>query len=261
MGKNARHNSQRNIHYTACLLNFCCFLLSSISSLLFDCHPPFPKNTMSLESTHSKVSKAFNTPSPDLASIKTQLTKAKIELTQSGLLVPSPQDARSNPSQVAMARDILEIGALASVRQKDVEGFDRYMGLLRVFYDDCRFVFSSPQPPFCSLPPLIQANNQPLPFDYYFFFFSEPLPPSKSQEPLLGLSLLRLLSSNLISQFHITLETLPAELVASSPFIKHPVNLERWLMEGSYSKVWRARKEVPREEYGYFVGELMGTIR
>lgn len=32
-------------------------------------------------------------------------------------------------------------------------------------------------------------------------------------------------------------------------------------MEGSYSKVWRARKEVPREEYGFFVDELMGTIR
>jgi 26S proteasome regulatory subunit N12 len=32
-------------------------------------------------------------------------------------------------------------------------------------------------------------------------------------------------------------------------------------MEGSYSKVWRARKEVPREEYSYFVDELMGTIR
>lgn len=32
-------------------------------------------------------------------------------------------------------------------------------------------------------------------------------------------------------------------------------------MEGSYSKVWRARKEVPREEYTFFVEELMGTIR
>lgn len=87
------------------------------------------------------------------------------------------------------------------------------------------------------------------------------LPPSESLEPLLGLSLLRLLSSNLISQFHTTLETLPPALIASSPFIQHPVNLERWLMEGSYSKVWRARKEVPREEYSYFVEELMGTIR
>lgn len=32
-------------------------------------------------------------------------------------------------------------------------------------------------------------------------------------------------------------------------------------MEGSYSKVWRSRAQVPREEYRYFVEELMGTIR
>jgi len=32
-------------------------------------------------------------------------------------------------------------------------------------------------------------------------------------------------------------------------------------MEGSYSKVWRARQEAPKEEYKYFVDGLMGTIR
>ncbi|MCO5581028.1 hypothetical protein L7F22_034903 [Adiantum nelumboides] len=182
---------------------------------------------MSLKNTHAALVKSFASSKPDLGSIKTQLTRAKIELTQSGLLVPSPADAAAHPSEVAMARDVLEIGALSSVRQRDVESFDRYMGLLHVFYNDC----------------------------------STHLPPSQSQEALLGLCLLRLLSSNSISQFHTTLEALPAHLVASSPYIQHPVHLERWLMEGSYSKVWRARKEVPREEYSYFVDELMGTIR
>ncbi|PWN86541.1 hypothetical protein FA10DRAFT_304859 [Acaromyces ingoldii] len=182
---------------------------------------------MSLKNTHAALVKSFASSKPDLGSIKTQLTRAKIELTQSGLLVPSPADAAAHPSEVAMARDVLEIGALSSVRQRDVESFDRYMGLLHVFYNDC----------------------------------STHLPPSQSQEALLGLCLLRLLSSNSISQFHTTLEALPPHLVASSPYIQHPVHLERWLMEGSYSKVWRARKEVPREEYSYFVDELMGTIR
>jgi 26S proteasome regulatory subunit N12 len=37
--------------------------------------------------------------------------------------------------------------------------------------------------------------------------------------------------------------------------------LERWLMEGSYSKVWNAREEAPAEEYKFFVDSLMGTIR
>lgn len=32
-------------------------------------------------------------------------------------------------------------------------------------------------------------------------------------------------------------------------------------MEGSYSKVWRAREQAPRPEYAFFVESLMGTIR
>jgi 26S proteasome regulatory subunit N12 len=57
------------------------------------------------------------------------------------------------------------------------------------------------------------------------------------------------------------LETLDADVIAENIFIKHPVNLERWLMEGSYSKVWNAREEAPAEEYKFFVDSLMGTIR
>lgn len=57
------------------------------------------------------------------------------------------------------------------------------------------------------------------------------------------------------------LEMLPAELVRDSPYIQHPVLLERWLMEGSYSNVWRERQNVPREEFQFFVDMLMVTIR
>ena len=37
-------------------------------------------------------------------------------------------------------------------------------------------------------------------------------------------------------------------------FISYPVKLERWLMEGSYDRVWGATKRegVPSEEYGVF---------
>lgn len=73
--------------------------------------------------------------------------------------------------------------------------------------------------------------------------------------------LLRLLSSNAIASFHTTLETLPQPLIQDSPYLQHPINLERWLMEGSYSKVWRSRDQVPREEYKFFVDGLMLTIR
>jgi len=87
------------------------------------------------------------------------------------------------------------------------------------------------------------------------------LPPSPRQYPLQGLNLIRLLTQNRIADFHTTLESLPAEALHDDPYIKHPVNLERWLMEGSYSKVWGAREEAPAEEYKFFVDSLMGTIR
>ncbi|KAF8760231.1 CSN8/PSMD8/EIF3K family [Rhizoctonia solani] len=86
---------------------------------------------------------------------------------------------------------------------------------------------------------------------------------SSFDAPLQGLNLLRLLTQNRIAEFHTTIEGLPSSSI-SSPYIQHPVNLERWLMEGSYSKVWNARSEpLPsyEQEYGYFMESLMGTIR
>lgn len=92
---------------------------------------------------------------------------------------------------------------------------------------------------------------------------SSVLPPSKREYPIRGLNLIRLLTQNRIAEFHTTLESLPlsADAIAENPFIRHPVDLERWLMEGSYSKVWNAREEAPAEEYKFFVDSLMGTIR
>jgi len=89
------------------------------------------------------------------------------------------------------------------------------------------------------------------------------LPPSKREFPVRGLNLIRLLTQNRIADFHTTLESLPlpADEIGANPYIAHPVNLERWLMEGSYSKVWNAREEAPAEEYKFFVDSLMGTIR
>jgi 26S proteasome regulatory subunit N12 len=86
------------------------------------------------------------------------------------------------------------------------------------------------------------------------------LPPSQHEYAIRGLHLIRLLTQNRIADFHTALESLPAAAV-DSPYIAHPVNLERWLMEGSYAKVWGARAEAPAAEYGYFVDSLMGTIR
>ena len=37
-------------------------------------------------------------------------------------------------------------------------------------------------------------------------------------------------------------------------YLRYPIKLERWLMEGSYDLVWKAMasREVPSEEYGVF---------
>jgi len=94
------------------------------------------------------------------------------------------------------------------------------------------------------------------------FILSSVLPPSPRQFAVQGLNLIRLLTQNRIADFHTTLESLPpSALTSDNAFIMHPVNLERWLMEGSYSKVWGAREEAPAEEYKFFVDSLMGTIR
>lgn len=93
--------------------------------------------------------------------------------------------------------------------------------------------------------------------------YSSNLPPSPRQYPVIGLNLTRLLTQNRIADFHTTLEAIklsPDELFENQ-YIKHPVSVERWLMEGSYSKLWGARQEAPTEEYRLFVDSLMGTIR
>lgn len=89
----------------------------------------------SLRSQHDALLKAFSSRSPDLKSIGTQLTQLKIALTQAGLLVPN---ASAKPDDLVLTRDILEVGALWSIRMKDVKSFDRYVDLLRVFYNDLR---------------------------------------------------------------------------------------------------------------------------
>ena len=125
--------------------------------------------------------------------------------------------------------------------------FDRYFSLLQTFYTDYRFVS------------LMLVRHTYATFN----FVSSVLPPSKRELPIRGLNLIRLLTQNRIADFHTTLESLPirADAITDNPYISHPVNLERWLMEGSYSKVWNAREEAPAEEYKFFVDSLMGTIR
>jgi len=166
----------------------------------------------------------FEKKPPNLEKCGALLAQLKIALLEAGLLFPQ---GNPNHDDLVVTRDILEIGALWSIRSKDVPSFDRYFSQLETFYVD----------------------------------YSTILRPSHRQYCLQGLNLIRLLTQNRIADFHTKLESLPADALHDNKYIKHPVNLERWLMEGSYSKVWGAREEAPAEEYKFFVDSLMGTIR
>ncbi|KAH7887867.1 SAC3/GANP/Nin1/mts3/eIF-3 p25 family-domain-containing protein [Phlebopus sp. FC_14] len=179
-----------------------------------------------LAGLYKELQRAFDARPTDLKKCGALLSQLKIGLIETGLLLPNGEASQQD---MVIARDILEIGAFCSIRTKDVPSFDRYFSQLHTYYTD----------------------------------FRSSLPPSEREFPVRGLNLIRLLTQNRIADFHTTLESLPlpADEINTNPYIKHPVNLERWLMEGSYSKVWNAREEAPAEEYKFFVDSLMGTIR
>lgn len=167
-----------------------------------------------LQTIASSLKRSFT--SKDYRSVASQLTAAKIALLQRNALIPSPATPKAI---LPLARDILEIAALASIHLNDEPAFSRYYAQLQPFYDD-------------------DANITP---------------PSANKSKLIGLYLLLLLSNNDIAEFHTALETLVG-VAEDDNFIQYPVMLERWLMEGSYDKVWNATKssEVPSEEYSLF---------
>lgn len=72
----------------------------------------------------------------------------------------------------------------------------------------------------------------------------------------MGLHLLLLLSQNKIADFHTELETIDTE---DDMFVQYPVMLEKWLMEGSYDKVWNATRagKVPADEYKIFSSVIL----
>ena len=146
--------------------------------------------------------------------VATNLSKAKLYLVSNNLLFPSPSAPRAS---ILLAREILEIGALNSIHQINKTSFRRYHAQLQPFYDDLT------------------------------------LPKSVNQEKIIGLYLLLLLSENETAEFHTVLEVLGGE-GDWGEFVKYPVMLERWLMEGSYDKIWEATrgKTVPSEEFGQF---------
>ena len=161
------------------------------------------------------------------------LSRAKRSLLLENALIPTPS---TSPQLISLAREVLELGALASIRQTDAPAFTRYYQQLQPFYDLERHAST----------PGESAGNVD---------FS-----TSQRSKITGLYLLLLLSMGDSTSFHTVLEGLVEEAslngksVEDDPYIKYPVHLERNLMEGSYDKVWRETKSerVPSEDFGLF---------
>ncbi|KAL2194521.1 SAC3/GANP/Nin1/mts3/eIF-3 p25 family-domain-containing protein [Corynascus similis CBS 632.67] len=164
------------------------------------------------------------------------LSRAKLLLLKLDALTPPSSTSSPRPALLALARDTYEQGALASIRARDPAAFTRYVSQLRPFYE------------------LLPAQDG-----------------EDERNKITGLYLLLLLTQGLYGEFHSELEALSMTTAAAGGgvdvegdrYLGYPIRLERWLMEGSYDRVWKAMKkgEVPCEEFGVFSEILTSQIR
>jgi len=87
------------------------------------------------------------------------------------------------------------------------------------------------------------------------------MPPSSKKCSVLGLYLLYLLSFNKISEYHTEIELIPMQELKSDPFIKVPVSLEAYFVEGSYNMILKSKHNLPRKEYQFFIDKFVDAIR
>mmetsp|Transcript_142024 Transcript_142024/g.360680 ORF Transcript_142024/g.360680 Transcript_142024/m.360680 type:complete len:204 (+) Transcript_142024:261-872(+) len=94
----------------------------------------------------------------------------------------------------------------------------------------------------------------------YYGDSSSNLQPSAQKHLVQGLYLLHLLASDRIGEFHTELELIPFDDLENT-YIKQPILLERFLMEGNYAKILEAQKDVPSTYYTFFMERLLETVR
>ncbi len=54
---------------------------------------------------------------------------------------------------------------------------------------------------------------------------------------------------------------MPSDALQNDPYIRCPVTLEQFIMEGSYNKVLMMKDNVPAESYKFFINQLLVTIK
>uniref|UniRef100_A0A336LWC7 CSON005642 protein n=1 Tax=Culicoides sonorensis TaxID=179676 RepID=A0A336LWC7_CULSO len=160
---------------------------------------------------------------PNLKKSEELLEKTKIVFLQMSFLPVG--NVTISVHDLKMTRDILEIGVEHSIMVKNVLSFERYISQLKAYYYDYKKLIG-------------ESNNK---------------------YKILGLNLLYLLSQNRVADFHTELELLPAEIIQKNEFIRYPLALEQYIMEGRYNKIFVAKTSAPAEIYNFFIDTLVET--
>jgi len=168
----------------------------------------------------------FGQSHPPLDKCKDAMEQLKLHMTK--LMLESSNTPEEEKRCLLLAREILENGALLSIKTEDIPAFARYIAQLKTYYYD----------------------------------YSQKLvdSPSLLQWPLLGSNLLRLLASSKLDEFHTELELIPFEQY-SNVYIKHAIQLEQFMMEGAYNKVIKSKHNIPDPLFTFFIDMLMNTVR
>ncbi|GMH42165.1 hypothetical protein BSKO_10084 [Bryopsis sp. KO-2023] len=157
-----------------------------------------------------------------------QLTNLKVMMTQFPSLPPICKKSPSSVQENQLAREVLELAVLLSIKLEDENAFERNFLQLHSYYLDQKTL----------------------------------LPPSDKEYLILGLNLVRLLVQKRTAEFHTEMELIPPEVHDSDIYIKHAINLEQCLMEGAYDKVLKSKHNLPASEYyTYFIDQLASTVR
>ncbi|CAF0992758.1 unnamed protein product [Adineta ricciae] len=174
---------------------------------------------------YEKLKSEWNRKPPNVAKTDEIVASLKNLFAEGGFY---PSDSSEDTRGLHIARDTLEIAAQCAIEKGDISAFERALAQLKPFYFD--------------------LENR--------------IPESPYRYLLLGLNLLCLLSQNRLADFHtVELELLPPKDIQTNPYIKHPVSLEQYLMEGSYNKVFLAKGNVPSPLFTFFMDILLNTIR
>ncbi|CUG88009.1 proteasome regulatory non-ATPase subunit, putative [Bodo saltans] len=224
--------------------------------------------------------------------------KQKIIFFPTFLNVSTPSPTRAQ--EILLVREIFEHGLLLSARKKDVEEMERYFNLLRTYYDDVepsvvpessvmhlivglnlmRLLVCHKIAEFHTELERIPADHQRNQYlrlcskkdveemeryfnllrTYYDDVEPSVVPESSVMHLIVGLNLMRLLVCHKIAEFHTELERIPADHQRNQ-YLRFAMQMERYLMEGSYNKLLHARGQAPSNEYVSVVELLEGTVR